>query len=213
MKLIPALWCCSFPYCCICIVMLCFESQKCMIKTLPFNRDNRDGFNSRSGHTEDVRSSSLHAARHAPCSVWMGGCKETVHVCCCHWLAVATSAAFTAKAATWPAVQTSRDGRPRTTRDTPERSTKTDQETELNLVTVEWSRRQGRNEGARGTISRTQNHYGGGESLREAPNECWSAEKSQQCHKYFSSMQYICFQKTSGSSIGAPNLLLTPGAI
>jgi len=27
------------------------------------------------------------------------------------------------------------------------------------------------------------------------------------------SLQYICFRKTSGSNIGAPNLLLAPGAI
>jgi len=27
------------------------------------------------------------------------------------------------------------------------------------------------------------------------------------------SVQYICFRKTSGSNMGAPNLLLTPGAI
>jgi len=28
-----------------------------------------------------------------------------------------------------------------------------------------------------------------------------------------SSIQYICFRKTSGSNMGAPNLLLAPGAI
>jgi len=27
-----------------------------------------------------------------------------------------------------------------------------------------------------------------------------------------SSIQYICFRKTSGSKMGAPNLLLAPGA-
>ena len=48
--------------------------------------------------------------------------------------------------------------------------------------------------GKRGTILRALNHCGG-------------AEKSQQCHKHF------CFRKTSGSNMGAPNLLLAPGAI
>ena len=37
---------------------------------------------------------------------------------CYHWLT--TSAAITAKAAAWPTMKESRDGRPQTTRDTPE---------------------------------------------------------------------------------------------
>jgi len=56
---------------------------------------------------------------------------------------------------------------------------------------------QGRNDGGKGgTISR-------------APNHCGVVEKSQA----FLSIQYICFRKTSGSNMGAPNLLLAPGAI
>jgi len=46
-----------------------------------------------------------------------------------------------------------------------------------------------------------------------ASNDCGVAEKSQQCHNILSSIQYICFRKTSGSNMGAPNLLLAPGAI
>jgi len=38
------------------------------------------------------------------------------------------------------------------------------------------------------------------------------AEKSQQCYKYFL-QQLICFRKTSGSNMGAPNLCLAPGTI
>ena len=47
------------------------------------------------------------------CSVLIGGCKETVHARCIHWLTVATSAAFTAKAVTWPTARTSGAGRRR----------------------------------------------------------------------------------------------------
>jgi len=56
---------------------------------------------------------------------------------------------------------------------------------------------QGRNEG--GKIPREPNHYGG-------------AEKSQEMSQVLSSIQYICFRKTSGLNMGAPNLLLAPGA-
>jgi len=42
------------------------------------------------------------------CLALMGGCKETVHVQCCHRLT--TNAAFTAKAVAWPMVQTSGNG-------------------------------------------------------------------------------------------------------
>ena len=44
------------------------------------------------------------------CSALMDGCKGMVHARCCHWLII--SAAFTAKAAVWPTVQSCRDGHP-----------------------------------------------------------------------------------------------------
>jgi len=53
---------------------------------------------------------------------------------------------------------------------------------------------------------------GKGGAIPRAPNHYWGAEKSQQCHKYFL-QQHVCFWKTSGSSMGAPKLLLAPGAI
>jgi len=52
-----------------------------------------------------------------------------------------------------------------------------------------------------------------------APNHCRSAQWLRKCRKVptmwqiLSSMQNICFQKTSVLNIGAPNLLLTLGAI
>jgi len=58
---------------------------------------------------------------------------------------------------------------------------------------------QKRNQGVRG------NNFAGAESL-------WGTKKLQQCHKHFSK-QDICFRKTSGSNIGAPNVFLGPGAI
>jgi len=67
---------------------------------------------------------------------------------------------------------------------------------------------QGRNEGAgKGT------QFHGHRIAMRPPNDSWGAEKSQQCYKYFSSIQYISFRKTSGANMGAPNLLLVPGAI
>ena len=63
---------------------------------------------------------------------------------------------------------------------------------------------QGRSEGV--TIARGPHHYGGTESLRGAPNVPTMSQ-------VLSSVQYICFRKTSGSNMGTPNLLLAPGAI
>jgi len=69
---------------------------------------------------------------------------------------------------------------------------------------------QGRNEEEQGgAIPRAPplSHYGDAKSLREAPtgpNDVTST---------FSSVQYICFRKSSGSNMGAPNLLLAPGTI
>ena len=59
----------------------------------------------------------------------------------------------------------------------------------------------------RGTILWAPNHFG------ERGKIIKSAEKSQQYHKSFLHLHYICFWKTPGSNIGAANLLLAPGAI
>ena len=53
-------------------------------------------------------------------------------------------------------------------------------------------------------VSRGGDNSLGAESLR-------GGKKSQQCQKDFSSKQYICFRKTSGSNMGAPNLFLSKG--
>jgi len=66
---------------------------------------------------------------------------------------------------------------------------------------------QGRNNGGQeGTIPWASNHYGGAESVR-------GPQKVPKMSQVLSSIQYICFRKTSGSNMGAPNLLLAPGAI
>jgi len=65
------------------------------------------------------------------------------------------------------------------------------------------TQRRNEGDGKGGEIPRAPNHYGGVESLREG------AEKLQQCHEYFL-QQHICFRKTSGSNMGAPNLFLAP---
>jgi len=71
----------------------------------------------------------------------------------------------------------------------------------------ESSTNQGRNEGGKGvTISRAPNHYGGAERLR-------GRRKVPTISQVLSSTQCICFRMTSGSKMGAPNLLLAPGAI
>ena len=45
----------------------------------------------------------------------------------------------------------------------------------------------------------------------KAPNDCGAPRSPNNVTR--TSVQYICFRKTSGSNIGAPNLLLAPGAI
>jgi len=66
---------------------------------------------------------------------------------------------------------------------------------------------QRRNEGGQGG-----HNSPGAESLWGRRMTVGGADKSQQCHKYFL-QQHICFRKTSGSNMGAPNLFLAPGAI
>ena len=44
-----------------------------------------------------------------------------------------------------------------------------------------------------------------------APNDCGTPKSPSNITR--TSVQYICFRKTSGSNIGSPNLLLAPGAI
>jgi len=46
-----------------------------------------------------------------------------------------------------------------------------------------------------------------------APNHCGGRLKVPTMSQVLSSIQYICFRKTSGSNMGAPNLLLDPRAI
>jgi len=45
------------------------------------------------------------------------------------------------------------------------------------------------------------------------PNGYRGRRKSQQCCKYFLSIQYICFRKTLCSTMGAPNFFLALGTI
>jgi len=63
-----------------------------------------------------------------------------------------------------------------------------------------------------GAIPRAPNHSGGGEILR-GRRMIVEAQKAPTVPQALSSIQYICFRKTSGSNMGAPNLLLAPGAI
>jgi len=44
-----------------------------------------------------------------------------------------------------------------------------------------------------------------------APNDCGAPKSHNNVTR--TSVQYVCFRKSSGSNIGAPNLLLAPGAI
>jgi len=53
----------------------------------------------------------------------------------------------------------------------------------------------------------------GTESLRRVSKHCGGSRKVLKMSQVLFSIQYICFQKTSGSSMGALNLLLVPGAI
>jgi len=63
---------------------------------------------------------------------------------------------------------------------------------------------QGRNK--RGTIPRALNDYGGAESLQGAPKSPKKVTST-----FFDTAHF--FRKTSGSDMGAPNLLLAPDAI
>jgi len=60
--------------------------------------------------------------------------------------------------------------------------------------------------GKGGTIPPTKNHYGGAESLR-------GRRKVTAMSQVLSSIQCICFRKTSGSNMGAPTHFLATGAI
>jgi len=78
--------------------------------------------------------------------------------------------------------------------------------TELKLLCVaskKWTQFPGR----RSTIG-APNHRGGG-----AANDGGGRQKVPTILQVLSSMQYICFRKTSGSDMGAPYLLLAPVAI
>jgi len=46
-----------------------------------------------------------------------------------------------------------------------------------------------------------------------APNHCEGRRKVPTMSQVLSSIQYMCFRKTSVSNMGAPDLLLAPGAI
>jgi len=61
--------------------------------------------------------------------------------------------------------------------------------------------KQGRNEGGKGV------------TIPREPNHCRRRRKGPTMSQEVSSIQYICYQKMSGSNMGAPNLLLAPGAI
>jgi len=67
-------------------------------------------------------------------------------------------------------------------------------------------------EGKGGPIPQAPNHYGGSESLRGASNNCGGRKEVPTMSQVLPSIQYICFQKTSGSNIGVLNLLLALGA-
>jgi len=50
-------------------------------------------------------------------------------------------------------------------------------------------------------------------SLRGALNDCGGRRKFPTMSQVLSSIQYICFRKTSGSNTRAPKLLFAPGTI
>jgi len=64
-----------------------------------------------------------------------------------------------------------------------------------------------------GTIPRAPNQYVGAESLPGAPNEFRGRQEVQKISQVFSSIQYICYRKTSGSNMVAPNSFLASSAI
>ena len=78
---------------------------------------------------------------------------------------------------------------------------------------------QGHNEkGQRGMIPRAPNYYGGAKSLWEAPDARGGLRRVPTMSQVLSSIQYICFRKSSGSNMGhqtyflprAPSNLVTP---
>jgi len=74
--------------------------------------------------------------------------------------------------------------------------------------------KQSRNNGSKGgIIPRAPYHCRGAKSLHRVSNDCGGCRKVPTMSHINSSVQYICFRKTSGSIMGAPNLLLVPGAI
>jgi len=52
-----------------------------------------------------------------------------------------------------------------------------------------------------------------GGTIPRAPNHCGEQHNIPTMSQILSSTQYICFGNVSGSNMGAPNLLLAPGAI
>jgi len=74
------------------------------------------------------------------------------------------------------------------------------------LHTAYGSISRGVTKGQGGAITRAPNHSEGAEILR-------GHQKIPTMSYVHSSIQYICFRKTSGSKMGAPNLHLAPGAI
>jgi len=63
--------------------------------------------------------------------------------------------------------------------------------------------------GQGGAIPRALSHYGGAEWCQKVRGR----QKVPTTSQVLSSIQNICFRKTSVSNTGAPNLLLAPGAI
>jgi len=61
-----------------------------------------------------------------------------------------------------------------------------------------------------GTIPRAPNNYGGAESLRGSQNYCGGGRKAPTMSQVLSSVQCICFRKTSGSTVGGAKLAYWP---
>ena len=64
---------------------------------------------------------------------------------------------------------------------------------------------QGRNDEGQGA------QFPGRRTTVRALNDCGALKSPNNVTR--TSVQYVCFRKTSGSKIGAPNLLFAPGAI
>jgi len=58
-----------------------------------------------------------------------------------------------------------------------------------------------------------RNEWGQAEGNSPSAESLQGCQKAPTMSQVFSSIEYICFRKTSGSNIGAPNLLFVPGAI